>query len=784
MGKLKKLAILLVGILASQATYGQVKTSKDTVRSQQAEKPKQEIKNDKNNMMLNAAADNGPRVVNIGLPASVGGTVILENGLPVTYDFMGQLPTTVWRQDNGIGKFEVLNVQNTALFASDVGISVSTWSNRGSDKFKGIVGFTTNTFGLLRADVNISGPIKNNWSYSATAFLNFDPGTFKSNIATYLDNTKIFKFLINKRYTKGQIGIQYKYANSSAINAKQSPYIYRENGKVDALPGFRIGRDAYLEESGSIHAIDPLTGAAVKWDAMDDAGSHSHVIDLLGDHTFNKGLKLDYTLRYQYADVGMYNPYYTDITTAGNTSAAKPGDKRYFLAEDPASAYEGYVQNALMIFAPRASKNTAMARIEISKKSSKHHWVLGLHNWFYQVDKGNNATYSTQFSVEPNPRTLIYQQYTAELGNDGKPTETYQWKNMTDGFGNRSYNRAMQYYNGRENKLAVVATEKWDVNSKLSISLGARAEWQRIDGDWYPGSSRQANGENWVAGHTSNIKKDWLNLTGTAEAVYKAFPQLGTPEKPMSLGFLADLMYIQQAGKLSMYAGADDPNMEKSEIPGGSFGIYFNHPVINIISKVTKIKRTKFKNNSTFNKREADGSITTEKQTIGYDVNTIGWTTDVLLKLFKGFELQALLTLQNPKYENYEFDVFGEHFSNSGNIARSVSKTLVELNPSYSWKRYKLWASARYFSKEFANYPNTLVFAGRWETFAGFSMKVNKNLDFALNAVNLLNQSGAQGSISGTNTTTAEQAKALFDRPLSGTYIRPFTLELKTRYRF
>ncbi|MDR3058910.1 MAG: hypothetical protein LBU84_12320, partial [Prevotella sp.] len=101
------------------------------------------------NVMLNASADNGPRAVNIGLPASVGGTVILENGLPVTYDYMGQMPTLLWRQDAGIAKFGVLNVSETALFASDVGVSVSTWTNRGTEKFKGSAGFTTNSFGLL-----------------------------------------------------------------------------------------------------------------------------------------------------------------------------------------------------------------------------------------------------------------------------------------------------------------------------------------------------------------------------------------------------------------------------------------------------------------------------------------------------------------------------------------------------------------------------------------------------------------------------------------------------------
>lgn len=737
------------------------------------------------NVMLNASSDSGPRVVNIGLPASVGGTVILENGLPVTYDYMGQMPTLLWRQDNGIAKFGVLNITETALLASDVGVSVSTWTNRGTDKTKGTVSFTTNSFGLLRGDVGISGPLKNNWFYSASAFINMDPGTFRSNISTFLDKTQIYKGVINKKYNRGQIGVQYKYAYSEGISTKQSPYIYHQDGTVDKVDGFKIGRDSYLEQSGMIHTIDPLTGKNVSWDAMQDAASISHVIDLMGDHRFKNNMKLDYTLRYHYANSGMYNPYLSNISTASKVGDnPKTGDKRYYYADNPDAPYTGLVQNGMMIFAPQSVKNTLMARIELSKKTKKHHWMVGFHNWYYNADKANMATYSYQFEVAPNPKALIYEQYGETLDANGNGTGNYEWKKITDANGNRNHNKSVQYYNGVDNKMALVGTEKWTITDKLSLDLGARLEWQRIDGDWYSEADRQAGATNWVSGNTTSVKKDWFNVTGTASAMYKAFPNLGTETRPINLGFLADLMYIQQAGKLSMYAGADDPGIEKCEIPGFSFGVYFNHPMINVVSKVTKIKRTNFKNNSTFNKKEADGSTTTEKQTISYDVNTLGWTTDVLFKPFKGFELHALLTLQNPKYENYEFEVFGQQYSNSGNVARSVSKTLIEIDPSYSWGKFKIWASARYFSKEYANYPNTLTFAGRWETFAGLNYRYDKNIDFSISAVNLLNQSGAQGSISGTNTTTAQEAVALYDQPLVGTYIRPFTIEFKTRIRF
>lgn len=668
--------------------------------------------------------------------------------------------------------------------ASDVGVSVSTYTNRGTDKFKGSVAFNTNSFGLLRGDVGISGPLKNGFQYSLTAFVNMDPGTYRSNVSTFMDKTQIYKGVLNKKYKSGQIGIQYKFAYSEAISAKQSPYIYRSNGKVDALPGFDIGTDAYLEQSGKLHVIDPLTGKREVWDAMKDLSSTSHVIDIFGDHKFNNGMVLDYTLRYHYANSGMYNPYLTSISPNTITKDANGNNVYpYYYANNKdgynsgnLSAYTGeYIQNGMMIAAPSSVKNTVMARFELSKKTNKHHWMVGFHNWYYNADKVTNATYNYMFEVAPNPKALV--------------------SSKTDEFGNRSYNAALQYYNGVDNKMALVATEKWRPNRKLDLDFGTRLEWQRIDGDWYSAENRKAAPDaTWISGNTTDVKKDWFNINFTANATYKAF---------RNAGFLGEVMYIQQAGKLSSYAGADDPNIEKCEIPGFSLGVYYNNPIVSVVSKVTKIKRTNFKNNSTFNATWTDAAYpgetfsATTKQTSSYDVSTIGWTTDVLISPFKGFNLHLLLTLQNPKYENYAMTInyqaqsqnggtstYQESVNNNGNVARSVSKTLIEIDPSYSFGKFRIWASARYFSKEYANYPNTLTFAGRWETFAGLNYRYDKNVDFSISAVNLLNQSGAQGSISGTNTTTPEMAKELYDKPLCGTYIRPFTIEFKTKIRF
>lgn len=723
-----------------------------------------------NNMMLNASDDNGPRAVNIGLPASVGGTTILENGLPVVYDFVGQSPILVWRNDAGVAKFKTLNVAETARSASDVGVSVSTYTNRGTDKFRGSAGFTTNSFGLLRGDVGISGPLKRGFQYSVTAFVNFDPTTYRSNISTFMDKTQIYKGVLNKRYKNGQIGVQYKFASSESYTSKQSPYIYHKNGKVSALPGFRIGRDAYIEQSGRVNLVDPLTGERRNMDAMKDFGSQSHIIDLMGDHKFGNGMLLDYTIRYHYAKSGSIGPYLTSIIPTDNASP-EDGSKRYFYVDSPHNEYQGLVQNAMMIASPKSVKNTIMGRIELSKQSNKHFWMVGVHNWSYMVDKANAATYNYQFEVAPNPRGLLMEQYQSIKDENGHVIGG-EWVQKTTDMGTRNDNIGMQYYDGLDNKTAIVAAETWTPHRKLSIDLGGRFEWQRINGKWYKTEDRIAAKSNWVSGKLSDIKKNWFNTSVTGSATYKAFK---------NFGFLADVMYIQQAGNLNLYGGGDDPQVKKSVTTGFSAGVYFNHPNVSFVSKLTQIRRTNFNNNSTFNSPDGTEII---RKVINYDVSTLGWTTDMVITPFKGFNLHMLLTLQNPKYKNYDFEVFGEQFSNSDNVARSVSKVLIEIDPSYTWKKLRIWGSARYFSKEYANYPNTLTFKGRWETFAGVKYMYNREVEFGVNVVNLFNQSGAQGSISGTNTTTAEQAKALYNKPLAGTYIRPFTVEFSTKIKF
>lgn len=250
-------------------------------------------------------------------------------------------------------------------------------------------------------------------------------------------------------------------------------------------------------------------------------------------------------------------------------------------------------------------------------------------------------------------------------------------------------------------------------------------------------------------------------------------------------GLLADAAYIEQAGHLENYSAGNDPDLQKSNIPVGSLGLYYNHPYFSLVSKATYIKRNK--NYATVNFSSPSGME--QRTAVSCDMETLGWTTDVLVNPIKNFNLHLLLTVQEPKFKNYSGTVnfpdgesVGYNFSD--NYVAGISRVLIEIDPSYQWNKLRIWGSARYFSKTYANLTNSLNFKGRWETFAGANYSVNKNFEVNVTAVNLLNQRGAQGTIMGADLYTNEQAQEMEGRILSGNYLRPFTIEFGLKYQF
>lgn len=709
------------------------------------------------NVMLNAANNTGPRDVNIGLPASLGGTTVMSNGLPVVYFFWPELPTKAWRQDATINRVQLLDIGQTAINIGDVGFSVSTFDNMGTDVFQGNGSLNSNHFGLLRGDINLSGPLGNTGlKFTAGAYVSFDPGTFNpANITRYYsDRAQIYKAGLSRDYRmssgSGSFGLLYKFAKVEGIPQSQlyAPYLYDSGGKVRELDDFSIGRDSYMERSGKITLLDAFTGQYRERDIIKDYGSTSHTIDLLWNHTQDNGLKYNAIVRYHAAKTGSYLPIMTGVDAVDN------GEYMY----EDGTPYTGqYVQNVMALGTRRTPIKTLSGTFEVGRVSGDHNWRIGLNQWFYDIDKyvTESAFYVQEVAADPRiliPRNADMSQYHG---------------------GMTGQNLAMEFHDGSENKTALFIADRWDISDVFTLDLGARLEYQNLRGYYQDRELGLTN----VNGPKTRIKKDWLNKAFMASAMYKI---------TSTFGVLGEVTYNEQAGHLENYNIGTDPDIKKSKIPGAVVGLFFNHPRISIVSKATYIQRDEYRATVNFTHPTTSEVSRTPVQ---YDIQTFGWTTDILANPFRNFDLHLLVTFQSPKYKNYSGTVV---FPNSDNvdynfndrIVNGISKVLLEIDPSYTWRDLRIWASARYFSKTYANLPNTLEFAGRWETFAGVNYKLNDNLDFNVTVVNLFNQRGAQGTISGTELVDEETAQQRIGTVLSGTYIRPFTVEFGMRYRF
>ena len=121
----------------------------------------------------------------------------------------------------------------------------------------------------------------------------------------------------------------------------------------------------------------------------------------------------------------------------------------------------------------------------------------------------------------------------------------------------------------------------------------------------------------------------------------------------------------------------------------------------------------------------------------------------------------------------------------NGMVVKEIPQTIIELDPSYNLTDgLRLWLSFRYFGRTYANLQEALYFNGRWETFGGVNWDVNKRLSLSVTLVNFLNQKGASGTISGSELISKDEASKYAGNIMSGSYLRPFTVEFGATLKF
>lgn len=704
-------------------------------------------KEEKNrNVMLNASDASKPREVSIGLPSSVGGTDIFEDGLPVVYYFWPHMAHTHWRGGAAYSHNSLMKLSETALTSGSVGYAINSFTRLGKDTFKGELDYTANHFGMQKIDMNIVGPIKKGWSYTGSIFQNFDPGSNDLKYTQYHDRTQIYKFGLTKRWNdgKGVASVLYKYSQAKLPTDNNGPFFYTGDGSVESLDGFRLGHDSYMPADGKFQYMDVRTGNIVTTNFRDMSSNEAHDALFKLTYDFDNGMHFNFNMKYSHADVNINNNILSGIDDV-------TAEKGYTYADG--TAYTGKVQNRyILLYNGRV--NDLMATAELTRRSGRHDWRIGLNQWYNHTNLGVSSS-NMAHEVKANPERLAY---------NGKEF----W----------GMNTGSEYYAGQENKLALYFSDDWNITRRLNLYYGLRLEYYRISGDACFNPTTQDTYNNRTENFNLNqagVKKmpfshHWINPIATLNANYRIAG---------GFGLTGDYLFNRQRPRLENFAGQDSPALNPVDVHLGRFGIYYNNDWIKLVSTVSYIRKTNYKSRVQFTRTVNDVSETQTKAVM-YDIATMGWTTDAVVTPFKGFSCHLLFTLQKPQYKNFKTDLTfsdgsTQTYDFSDKTVTEVSQTLAEIDPAYQFGDWRFWLSFRYFGRQYANKPNSLYFNGRWETFGGIDYKVNKHLALNVNVINFLNQSGAQGSISAADLV--EDASGYKNYLMSGSFIRPFTME-------
>ena len=750
----KKILLAALGLTTILPVIAQDNIQKDSVPNSK------EVKN--RNVMLNASADNQPRQINIGLPAEMSAT-IYENGSPTSWTWWPMLPYFYWAAGPHYAKVGLSSLSENAITNGSINYVVDCWSRTGGDKFQGFADYTTNSHGLQRFDVDIAGPIAKGWSYNIGAYVNHDRGNNHLADVDLQQNMKQFHAALTKTFNndKGQMSLIYKYSSLTDRSDGNGPFYYNTDGSVDEMPGFSLGKDGYIPADQQIEYMDVVTGKMRRIPRKSTAMSQDVAYTL--DYHFTPSLELTFNSKYHYANVHYVGMALAGIGMAdansGYTYAAAKGDHKV------GDVFTGNYQTRYMQHdngVERAWYNTA--ELKGNSINGAHSWRLGTNIWWMLPSVDNSIALYTH-TVEKDPVWL-------NLGG----SQTF------------GYNTGAEYYDMNELKTSVYASDDWQVNKRLWLSAGLRLEYYKLGG-------RNAMAYSDVAGNNvlypENVRSlGWnlANATMTPQNHKFFLPAVafsGRYTIAKGFGALFEGIYTKQAAGSPNFAGANKVNTDAINTYFGTAGLFWNTPWMKLVSQFSYIKKTNYQRNTQFTNQNDPTDVITVPTT--YSIQTLGWTTDVVLTSFKGFNFHGLLTLQSPKYKDFDMtatfkDGSSQSYSFSDNNTTGVSKCIIELDPSYMFSKFRVWASFRYQSKQYINRTNSLYFKGRWETFAGVDYNLNKHISFALQFVNLFNQTGASGSIQSADLVT--ETSQFNHYLMSGSYIRPFTVELATHINF
>ena len=710
------------------------------------------------NVLMNASSATQPRQISLGLPIS-GYAYIFEDGLPVSYYNYQVYPYKSWHNGVSHESVRTMGPQDMVLKYGVITYSVDSWSKLAGDQLEGKLNYSVNHHGRHTIDANISTPLGKGWGISVGTYHNFDPGSNHLDMTKLQESAHFYKAALSKSWNegRGKAGLIYQYSQFREVNENYGPFIFVGDGSVKEYDGFRLGIDQYRPANRTIKYLDVETGKMVEQDINDANTSKVHHVNFVMDYLWDNDLKLSIHSKFKHGQ-----SLRSSTTLMGVSDAVSGSGYTY----EDGNSYLGKVQTRRMLhFDGLEHSWMTNAALTGKSKDQRHNWRAEVDYW---LNHGGVSTSMYLFAHEAkkDPKLLLL--------------------NGNESF---SYNSYAEYYDGHEHKIFGLVSDEWNVNRRLWLYGGVRLEYLNVRGlaanDMNTGNARHIGfslaDEGVVKNHFSDNHFNYAFIGSVRYAMLRGF------------GLQAEYSSAVTHSQLFHYGTYHYPTQKGMTTNYFRGGIFWKNQWIDLTSQITHISMSNSQERPNLShvltKDVGDlkaGMSESFTQNYFYDIATLGWLTDAVITPVKGLSVHLMFTIRDPRYKNYKItptfsDGVTETYDFTDKTITALSKTELEIEPSYRFSKWRVWLSARYFSKQYINKTNSLYFNGRWETFGGVDFQLNKHINFAASVVNILNQKGASGTIPAADLITDPSLYKNY--VMAGTFIRPFTFEFTTKLK-
>lgn len=707
---------------------------------------------DKRNVMLNAESGSAPRVINIGLPDSSNGAVVFVDGLKHA---MG-LPRSQyhWAGGNAYEKVGTIDFMEAVVQFAEFSVPVDSRTRVGSDVLSGTFTAASSSNGLIRFDGSFRGPLAGKWQFALGAYVNYDPTSVHAPSRLFVDQKQIYQASVSRSWEDASLAMTYRFSLcNDRVDGGYSvaPFVYNGDGTISLYEGFRLGRDCYIPADESVRWMDLETGQWKEGDMskMDRRQLHDFHLTYRKKELWGWNFLAAFHLCYM-APSNWMKVQLTGIDKVTETMG-------YTLPDG--STYTGNLQNRQALYYSTWTVDPEL-RLEFQRTMGRHSLKIGT-SLVYARQYESSSTFRFAHTVAADPMRVL---------KEGQKT----W----------NFNRNSTWFDSWKVHADLYLFHSWRLSRSVLARTGVRV--RGIYNDIYSVAR--------LEGESINTRVEGFNLADPSMAEKHHFQKPGLDYvvsesiswricKPLS--FVAEGFYSMTPKAATYYRNATLPSLKSIGNAMARGGLTMEGKWYELTALVSYV--TSWNNAAQVNvTKQIHGESETLPWVAQYGIGTLGVTLDGSMH-FGGFSLHARATWQDPKYKDYRNEfVFSDGsvsvIDYTGKTVTGISKLMIEFDPSFAWKSYRVWISARYYSRQYVSRTNLAYFNGHFETFAGAEAKFGKHSRINLNIVNVLMDRGAKGSIDIADTI--EDADALKGLVMAGSYIRPFTVDLSYTFSF